>query len=122
MIHRHPALSDPWVVEHAKWKYDAVADLPMVELIRRLSAKPYASHLAAFWQMERFYIAGPMTWTGEQFEGEATAFVSVHVRFGTIHVAFSDQVDSSGASGGVDECERLIDAYVTRILHAPTGS
>ena len=49
----------------------------MIELIRRLSAKPYASHVAAFWQMDHFKIAGPMMWTGEQFEGNATAFVLV---------------------------------------------
>jgi len=123
MKHQHHALSDPRVLEHAKGQYDAVAGAPMVELIRRLSKKPYASEVAAFWVMGWcFYIAGQMTWTGEMFEGEATAFVCVSSAKGVIHVTFRNGLeDLPAVSGGIDASERVIDAYVSRILHEPAG-
>ena len=120
--HQHRALSDEWIIEHAKWKYRAEAGSPIVELIRRLSKKPYASRVAAFWQMHCFNIAGPMTWTGEMFEGEATAFVCVSSAKGVIHVTFRNGLeDLPAVSGGIDASERVIDAYVSRILHEPAG-
>lgn len=118
MNHRHFALSDERTIKHSRESCSDGLESPLVALVERLSKKPYASEIATFWVMGKyFHLAGPMTWTGEMFEGEATAFIVVHIFDGAIHVSFQNKQESLPAvSGGINESEKLIDAYVLRIL------
>jgi len=80
------------------------------------------SQVAAYWAMDTFHLAGPMEWTGEVFEGDATAFVSVWSSNGAIHVVFSSKTENTPVvTGGIDEREKLVDAYVARILNESAG-
>ena len=91
----------------------------MFTLIQRLSRKPYAREVAAFWAMKWFHIAGPMNWTGQMFEGEATAFIVIteavdHLISVSFHDSQGEAVDPK--VGSLEESERLVDALVLRIL------
>lgn len=118
MPHQHLALSDPAVPAHAAWHFENPESRLMMTLIRRLCRKPYAHRVACFWAMHEFKIAGPMKWTGQMFEGEASSFICIRETKGDlITVSFHSLAggETPPATANVDESEKIVDALVLRI-------